>query len=150
MISIEKSNIGTTLLPKMTTTGWDNINQLVTGSNSQDHTGMEFKILEQFDQKIFSKKNLNRFFQFFQFFSKTIWASNFFCEIRIFFEFTYDIFIQYKIKIGNIKRPGWKKEIRIRFYRTFFGFYLTFSVHFRPNTNSNYPVLPITFRIVGF
>jgi len=38
MISIEKSNIGTTLLPKMTTTGWENINQLVTGSNNQDHT----------------------------------------------------------------------------------------------------------------
>ena len=43
MISIEKSNIGTTLLPKMTTTGWENINQLVTGSNNQDHTGMEFE-----------------------------------------------------------------------------------------------------------
>lgn len=45
MISIEKSNIGTTLLPKMTTTGWENINQLVTGSNNQDHTGMEFEFL---------------------------------------------------------------------------------------------------------
>jgi hypothetical protein len=40
MISIEKSNIGTTLLPKMTTTGWENINQLVTGSNNQDHTAL--------------------------------------------------------------------------------------------------------------
>ena len=55
MISIEKSNIGTTLLPKMTTTGWENINQLVTGSNNQDHTGMEFQFSgwENFLSKFF-------------------------------------------------------------------------------------------------
>ena len=57
MISIEKSNIGTTLLPKMTTTGWENINQLVTGSNNQDHTGMEFEFQSRkFSFKIFFPK----------------------------------------------------------------------------------------------
>ena len=68
MISIEKSNIGTTLLPKMTTTGWENINQLVTGSNNQDHTGMEFEFQSR---KIFFRKFFTKnFYQKCHIFSK--------------------------------------------------------------------------------
>ena len=70
MISIEKSNIGTTLLPKMTTTGWENINQLVTGSNNQDHTGMEF----EFQSRKFSFKNFyfKNFYQKCHFFKNPV------------------------------------------------------------------------------
>ena len=73
MISIEKSNIGTTLLPKMTTTGWENINQLVTGSNNQDHTGMEFEFQSRqiFFQKFLFQKFLPKM-SFFQKSSRTI------------------------------------------------------------------------------
>ena len=68
MISIEKSNIGTTLLPKMTTTGWENINQLVTGSNNQDHTGMEFEFSEW---KIFFQIFFQKFLPKMSFFQKS-------------------------------------------------------------------------------
>ena len=77
MISIEKSNIGTTLLPKMTTTGWDNINQLVTGSNSQDHTGMEFKFL---GLGLLAKNPKKFFLQKIHFINRNFFGI--FCEIR--------------------------------------------------------------------
>ena len=44
----------------MTTTGWENINQLVTGSNNQDHTGMEFEFSGW--KNILSKKFFQIFF----------------------------------------------------------------------------------------